>query len=110
MNKHKRNIIIFSILSMGGGFLGMFIDRLDPPADRMQGLGSLVWLITPWSPTCCCARWAAMAGRTSALSLISKIAGAGTWPAIILRKAGANGAGIPTAKTVFAACGFFPSE
>ena len=47
MNKHKRNIIIFSILSVGGGFLGMFIDRLDPPADRMQGLGTLVWLATP---------------------------------------------------------------
>ncbi len=47
MNKQKRNIIIFAIIAVGGGFLGLFLDSLAPPADPMQGLGVLLWLVSP---------------------------------------------------------------
>lgn len=47
MNKILRNLIIFAIASICGGFLGMAIDRANPPQNSMQGLGALVWLITP---------------------------------------------------------------
>ncbi len=47
MNKSIRNLIIFGIISMGGGFLGITLDRLSPPEDPMQGLGALLWLISP---------------------------------------------------------------
>lgn len=42
-----RNVIIFSGVAVGGGFLGLALDRLEPPADPMQGLGALLWLISP---------------------------------------------------------------
>lgn len=42
-----RNIIIFAIVSLGGGFVGIAVDRLSPPADPMQGLGALLWLVSP---------------------------------------------------------------
>lgn len=47
MNKTIRNLIIFAIVAIGGGFLGMALDRLNPPADPMQGLGVLIWLVSP---------------------------------------------------------------
>lgn len=49
MEKKKsiRNIVIFSVVAVSGGFVGMALDRLNPPADTMQGLGILVWLISP---------------------------------------------------------------
>lgn len=47
MKKQIRNLIIFSVVSVGGGFLGLALDRLDPPADPMQGLGVLLWLASP---------------------------------------------------------------
>lgn len=47
MNKSIRNIIIFAIASIGGGFLGIYVDSLNPPQDTMQGLGVLIWLVTP---------------------------------------------------------------
>jgi hypothetical protein len=47
MNKSIRNIIIFAIVALGGGWLGIALDRLNPPSDPMQGLGVLIWLISP---------------------------------------------------------------
>jgi len=47
MNKITRNLIIFTVVSLGGGFLGIGLDRLNPPQDPMQGLGALVWLASP---------------------------------------------------------------
>ena len=47
MNKIIRNLSIFSLVAVGGGFLGMALDRLEPPQDTMQGLGALVWLTSP---------------------------------------------------------------
>jgi membrane protease YdiL (CAAX protease family) len=42
-----RNMILFSIVAAGGGFLGIALDRLSPPPNPMQGLGALVWLVSP---------------------------------------------------------------
>jgi hypothetical protein len=47
MKSSVRNIVIFSVVSLGMGFLGIALDRLDPPADPMQGLGALIWLASP---------------------------------------------------------------
>lgn len=47
MNKTLRNLIIFTVVAIGGGFLGIALDRLSPPPDPMQGLGVLVWLVSP---------------------------------------------------------------
>ena len=47
MNKTIRNLIIFAAATPLGGFIGIALDRANPPADPMQGLGALVWLITP---------------------------------------------------------------
>lgn len=42
-----RNLIIFTIVAAGGGFLGILLDQLQPPEDPMQGLGALLWLTSP---------------------------------------------------------------
>ena len=42
-----RNLIIFAIVSLSCGFVGITLDRLSPPQDPMQGLGALVWLVSP---------------------------------------------------------------
>lgn len=42
-----RNLVIFAIVSLSCGFIGLALDRLSPPADPMQGLGALVWLVSP---------------------------------------------------------------
>jgi membrane protease YdiL (CAAX protease family) len=47
MNKSIRNIVIFAIVAVGGGFLGIALDGLNPPQDPMQGLGALIWLVSP---------------------------------------------------------------
>ncbi len=47
MNKTIRNLIIFTIVAEACGFLGIALDRLQPPQDTMQGLGALVWLTSP---------------------------------------------------------------
>ncbi len=46
-NQIIRNLVIFSIVAVGGGFVGIVLDRLDPPQDPMQGLGALIWLVSP---------------------------------------------------------------
>ena len=46
-SKSIRNIIIFSIVAVGCGYLGILIDSLNPPGDPMQGLGALIWLASP---------------------------------------------------------------
>ena len=47
MRNTVRNILIFTLVAWGGGFLGIALDRLDPPADPMQGVGALLWLLSP---------------------------------------------------------------
>lgn len=42
-----RNLVIFAIVSLGCGFVGMALDRVSPPEDPMQGLGVLTWLVSP---------------------------------------------------------------
>jgi membrane protease YdiL (CAAX protease family) len=48
MNKTVRNIIIVSLFSVGGGWLGIWLNQItgntNPP---LQSLGALVWLTTP---------------------------------------------------------------
>jgi membrane protease YdiL (CAAX protease family) len=47
MSKTLRNLIIFTAVSLGGGFVGIAVDRLNPPENTMQGLGALIWLASP---------------------------------------------------------------
>jgi len=47
VSRPLRNLIIFSVASLSGGFVGIALDQLAPPANRMEGLGVLVWLVTP---------------------------------------------------------------
>lgn len=42
-----RNLVLFAIVSLTCGFVGLALDRLSPPRDPMQGLGALVWLVSP---------------------------------------------------------------
>jgi membrane protease YdiL (CAAX protease family) len=42
-----RNLVIFAIVALGCGFVGIALDRLSPPQNPMQGLGALVWLSSP---------------------------------------------------------------
>jgi membrane protease YdiL (CAAX protease family) len=48
MNKNIRNIIIFSLITVGGGWLGIWLNQVtgntQPP---LQSLGALVWLMSP---------------------------------------------------------------
>jgi len=48
MNKNIRNIIIFSLITVGGGWLGIWLNQVtgntQPP---LQSLGALVWLTSP---------------------------------------------------------------
>ncbi len=47
VNKTTRNLIIFTLATLGGGFLGMALDKVAPSPDPQQSLGALLWLITP---------------------------------------------------------------
>ena len=47
MRNTVRNILIFTLVAWGGGFLGIALDRFDPPVDPMQGVGALLWLLSP---------------------------------------------------------------
>lgn len=58
MRKSIRNLVLFCIVAMGGGFIGMAVDRLNPPADPMQGLGALIWLASPLATNLLLRAWA----------------------------------------------------
>ena len=48
MKSSTRNILIFSLLSIFGGWLGIWLNRLTgDSAPPLQSLGALVWLVTP---------------------------------------------------------------
>lgn len=47
MNSKLRNLLIFAIVAVGGGFVGIAMDRLNPSPDPMQGVGALIWLVSP---------------------------------------------------------------
>ncbi len=42
-----RNLVIFTVVTLSCGFVGIALDRLSPPPTPMQGLGALVWLVSP---------------------------------------------------------------
>jgi membrane protease YdiL (CAAX protease family) len=42
-----RNLVIFTIVALSCGFVGLALDRISPPQDPMQGLGALIWLVSP---------------------------------------------------------------
>ena len=48
MNKTIRNLVIFSLFTVGGGWLGIWLNQVtentQPP---MQSLGVLIWLMSP---------------------------------------------------------------
>ena len=47
MNKISRNLIIFSVVTFGGGWVGVAVDQVAPGPNPMQGLGVLIWLTSP---------------------------------------------------------------
>jgi membrane protease YdiL (CAAX protease family) len=48
MNKTIRNIIIFSLFTIGGGWLGIWLNQVtDNTQPPLQSLGALVWLMSP---------------------------------------------------------------
>lgn len=48
MNKIKRNIMIVALFTVGGGWLGIWLNQITGNTSApMQSLGALVWLTTP---------------------------------------------------------------
>ena len=47
MNKTTRNLIIFTVATLGAGFLGVALDNAAPSRDAQGTLGMLLWLVTP---------------------------------------------------------------
>ncbi|MEA4908881.1 MAG: CPBP family intramembrane glutamic endopeptidase [Anaerolineaceae bacterium] len=47
MNSSVRNLLLFCLIALGGGYLGAALDHLAPPADSMQGPGTLLFLVSP---------------------------------------------------------------
>jgi membrane protease YdiL (CAAX protease family) len=48
MNKTIRNLVIFSLFTVGGGWLGIWLNQVTGNAQPpMQSLGALVWLMSP---------------------------------------------------------------
>lgn len=47
MKSATRNIFIFALVSLTCGFVGQALNNLYGPADPMQSLGTLVWLVSP---------------------------------------------------------------
>ncbi len=47
MKSSTRNMIIFALVSLTCGFVGQALNSLYGPADPMQSLGVLIWLVSP---------------------------------------------------------------
>lgn len=47
MNKIKRNLLIFTVATLGIGWLGIALDRAAEIQNPQEGLGILFWLVTP---------------------------------------------------------------
>lgn len=47
MKPATRNIVIFALIVLTCGFVGIAVDQVLVPASRMEGLGVLIWLISP---------------------------------------------------------------
>lgn len=47
MNKTIRNIIIFAVFAVGGGWLGVFLNNITGQPHSMESLGALIFLVTP---------------------------------------------------------------
>jgi membrane protease YdiL (CAAX protease family) len=48
MTHTRRNLIIFSLVALGSGYVGAFVNRLNPPANTMESAGVLIWLSSPF--------------------------------------------------------------
>lgn len=42
-----RNLIIFTVVTLGSGWLGLVVDRATAAPDPQQGLGLLLWILLP---------------------------------------------------------------
>ena len=47
MKPATRNIVIFALIVLTCGFVGIAVDQVLVPPSRMEGLGVLIWLIGP---------------------------------------------------------------
>jgi membrane protease YdiL (CAAX protease family) len=47
VNRTLRNLVIFSAVTLGAGFVGIALDKAAPSGDPQQGLGILLWLVAP---------------------------------------------------------------
>jgi hypothetical protein len=47
IKKPIRNLLIFAVVTLTSGFLGVLLDRQVPPENPMEGPGVLLWLIAP---------------------------------------------------------------
>jgi membrane protease YdiL (CAAX protease family) len=47
MNKPVRNLILFAVVTLGAGFVGLALDRGAGTADPQAGPGILLWLVAP---------------------------------------------------------------
>ena len=47
MTSSWRNIVIFGLVVLGGGFLGVVVNSATGAANPMEGLGTLIWLVSP---------------------------------------------------------------
>lgn len=43
----RRNLLIFTLVTLSGGWIGVALDRLTEAPDPQQGLGILLWIIGP---------------------------------------------------------------
>ncbi len=48
MRASWRNIVIFALVVVGAGFGGVLVNRATGAADSMEGLGTLIWLVSPF--------------------------------------------------------------
>lgn len=48
MKKLKRNIFIFSIVTLTSGWIGVFIDNIFTEQPEGNSLGMLIWLVLPF--------------------------------------------------------------
>lgn len=48
MTSSWRNILIFALAVVGGGFLGVIVNSATGASNPMEGLGTLIWLVSPF--------------------------------------------------------------
>ena len=48
MKTLKRNIIIFSVVALASGWIGVFVDNILTEQPNGNSLGMLIWLVLPF--------------------------------------------------------------